>query len=283
MTDEYRFYLLRKRRSEDLILNAFRRLRRAGIEPILIKGWAAGRNYPQTVPRFSGDIDLAVVASDFDRAKDLIEAESIGGIDLHRELRHLDTLEWHSLFDNSELVDLDGEAIRILCAEDHFRVLCVHWLNNGGENRDRLWDIVYAIRNRPPEFDWSKCLDVVSPTRRRWIIMTVGIAHKYMALELDGIPFANEARKLPPWVTRLLEKEWKKNLEIRALESQLKHPVGLIRQIKKRIPPNPIQATIDCEGEFDSTRSRRIEYQIRNSIRRLMPHVRRVSSVLSGK
>jgi hypothetical protein len=283
MTDEYRFYLLRKRFAEGLILSAFRKLRRAGIEPILIKGWAAAQNYPETVPRFFSDIDLAVEASEYERARNLIEKENIGGIDLHRELRQLDTLPWARLFRNSELVGMEDEEIRVLCPEDHLRVLCVHWLISGGENRERLWDIVYAVRNRPEEFDWSKCLGVVNPTRRQWIIMTVGIAHRYMNLELEGIPFAEEAKDLPVWVVRRLEKEWAKNLEIRSLRSQLNHPIGLIRQIKKRIPPNPIQATVDCEGEFTMTRRRRFEYQIRHMIRRLIAVVRRVPHILSSK
>ncbi|MEP7147689.1 MAG: nucleotidyltransferase family protein [Acidobacteriota bacterium] len=278
LTDEYRFYLLRKRYAEELIISAFRGLRRNGIEPILIKGWAAARNYPESVPRFFGDIDLAVLSSDYERAGKLIEGENLGGIDLHRELRHLDTVDWPRLMSNSEIVDLDGESIRVLCAEDHFRVLCVHWLTNGGENRERLWDIVYAVRNRPAEFDWSKCLDVVSPTRRRWVIATVGIAHKYLDLELDGLPFADEAKILPTWLTRCVEREWARNHEIRGLETQLKNPRSLFQQILKRIPPNPIHATIDCEGEFSN--GPRIGYQFRNMLKRLLPSVRRVASAI---
>src|SRR5688572_27415441 len=175
ITDEYRFYLLRKRHGENLIVKAFRGFRRAGVEPVLIKGWAAARNYPEYTPRFFADVDLAVSASDFEKSKRLIEEEKLGGIDLHRELRHFDTVDWNRLVENSEVVDLDGEGIRVLSPEDHLRVLCVHWLTNGGESRERLWDIVYAVQNRPEGFDWSKCLDVTSPKRRQWIIATIGV------------------------------------------------------------------------------------------------------------
>lgn len=279
ITDEYRFYLLRKRYAETLICAAFRGFRQEGIDPILIKGWAAARNYPESKPRFFGDIDLAVSALDYKKAKDLIStAPGIGGVDLHRELRHLDTVDWSRLVSNSELVDLDGEQIRVLCPEDHLRVLCVHWLTDGGENRERLWDIVYAVRNRPPQFDWSKCVDVVSSTRRQWIVSTIGIAHRYMGLELEGIPFAEEAKKLPGWLTRCLEKQWARRVELRALESQIKYPRSFFRQVRKRIPPNPILATIDCEGDIGE--GSRIGYQIRNFFRRLMPSVRRISAAI---
>jgi hypothetical protein len=282
ITDEYRFYLLRKRVAEDFILSAFRGLRRQGIEPVLIKGWAAARNYPASKPRFFGDIDLAVSAADFIPATNLINAGSeLGGIDLHRELEHLDTVNWQRLMGNSEIVQLDGEGIRILCAEDHLRIMCVHWLTDGGERQDRLWDIVYAVRNRPADFDWSKCLDVVSENRRRWIITSIGIAHKYLDLDLDGLPFADEAKNLPTWLTRCLDKEWATGIEIRPLHTQLKNPLGMLRQIRKRIPPNPIQATINCEGDF--RKKSRIVYQIRDMFNRLMPGIKRISSTIVEK
>jgi len=280
INDEYRFYLLRKRLAEDLILRAFCALRREGIEPILIKGWAAARNYPAGKPRFFGDIDLAVSDSDYTKAKAVICAagHEIGGIDLHRELRHLDTVEWDQLFSNSEIVPLDEEKIRLLCPEDHLRIICVHWLTDGGERRDRLWDIVYAVRNRPAQFDWAKCLDVVSETRRNWIITAIGIAHKYLDLDLDGLPFADEAKMIPSWITRCLEREWGRNVEVRSLASQLKYPRNFFRQVRKRVPPNPIQATINCEGDFRSRT--RLGYQIRDMAKRLLPVVKDISSAI---
>jgi hypothetical protein len=283
LTDELRFYILHRRRAENHIVHAFRSFRKNGIEPILIKGWAAGRNYPPDVPRFFGDIDLAVAEADFAKARALIDDPElkIGGIDLHRELRHLDAVPWDRLIANSELADLDDIQIRILSPEDHLRVISVHWLNNGGEDRQRLWDVVYAVRNRPASFDWSKCLEVVSPTRRRWTIVTIGLAHKYLGLEIDDLPFADEARDLPGWLTECLEKEWEFGIDMRALESQLRNPSSFWRQLRKRIPPNPIQATIDCEGSFDART--RYGYQLRNFLRRLTPSVKRIAAAAFEK
>src|SRR5688572_14729936 len=102
MNDEFRWYLLKKKQTEVLILNTFRRLRHENIEPILIKGWAAARNYPNDKPRFSIDVDLAVAAADFEMAKTLLATPdySLTGVDLHRELRHLDPVEWPTLVSN---------------------------------------------------------------------------------------------------------------------------------------------------------------------------------------
>jgi len=283
MTDELRFYLLKKRLTEDLIVKAFKAFRARRIEPILIKGWAAARNYPESVPRFCADVDLAVSRQDYEAAQSMLTGSNpeVSGVDLHRELRHLDTVSWDILFSNSKLVDLDGESIRVLSPEDHLRVLCVHWLTNGGESRDRLWDIVYAVRNRPSNFDWSRCVDVVSKTRRQWIISTIALANRYLGLEIEDLPFNVDAASLPSWLIKCVEKEWGENVGSIALESQLKSPGSFIRQLRKRIPPNPIQATINCEGEF-SDRSR-FGYQMRDMLSRLIPSVRRVSGALAGR
>jgi hypothetical protein len=235
MTDDLRFYLLRKRLTEGLIVSAVRAFRAEGIEPVLIKGWAAARNYPEDVPRFSGDVDIAVSQADYESAKRMVIApkSQVSGIDLHRGLRHLDTVSWDILLSNSELVDIDGESIRILSPEDHLRVLCVHWLTNGGESRDRLWDIVYAIRNRPANFNWSKCLDVVSETRRQWIISTIALAHRYLGLEVEDLPFEVDADSLPSWLIECVEREWSQNVGAMPLESQIKSPIRFSSPVAK--------------------------------------------------
>ena len=281
MTDEFRFYLLKKRHAENLIVEAFQRFRAYGIEPILIKGWAAARNYPETVPRFWGDVDLAVSGRDYDKARSLVSGSDaeIKAVDLHRELRTLDTAPWERLFANSTLVDLDGQQVRLLCAEDHLRVLCVHWLINGGESRERLWDIAYAVSNRPADFDWSKCLDVVSESRRKWIVVTIGLAHKYLGFDLCDVPFKSEVESLPKWLTRCVEKEWELDIATAPLESQIRNPGEFLRQLRKRIPPNPIQATVNCEGDFDN--GTRVGYQVRDLFKRMMPSIRRVSAAIA--
>ena len=276
MTDELRWYLITKKKTEGLIASAFRRLREDGIEPVLIKGWAAARNYPDGKPRFLGDIDLAVAADDFERSKLLVEAPDSGiiGVDLHRELRRLDTVDWATLFANAELVAIDGEDVRVLAPEDHLRVMCVHWLTDGGESKERLWDIYYAVQNRPANFDWAKCLEVVEPNRRGWIIATIGLANRYLGLAIDDLPFAAEARCLPAWLTRCVEREWKSELPMRPMETVIDDAGSLMTEVRRRIPPNPIQATVNCEGVFDD-RSR-VPYQIRDLFMRARPSIKRV-------
>lgn len=279
INDEARWNLLQKKTQEIRVVQAFELFRKNGIEPILIKGYAAARNYPDSETRLSLDIDFAVAGDDFDRARQIETPEGIG-IDVHRELRHLDTLGWDDLFENSELIAIDGCQARVLRAEDHLRVLCVHWLTDGGSDKTRLWDIYYAVANRPPDFDWGRCLDVVTPHRRRWLVATVGLAHRYLGLDLSTTPIENEARDLPKWLVRTVEREWAAETKTRPLETAVFEPAMFVKQFAKRLRPNPIRATVEAEGDFDA--KTRVFYQIGNFLSRIRPTFRRISKTLRG-
>lgn len=278
INDEARWNLLQKKTQEIRVVQAFELFRRNGIEPVLIKGYAAARNYPDSETRLSLDIDFAVGAADFEKARQIETPEGIG-IDVHRELRHLDTLPWNDLFENSELTEISGCRVRLLRAEDHLRVLCVHWLTDGGWDKSRLWDIYYAIANRSHDFDWPRFLDVVTPRRRRWLVATVGLAQRYLGLDLTDTPIENEARDLPKWLVRTVEREWARERE-RPMETTVFEPAMFVKQFVRRLSPNPIRATVEAEGDFDA--KTRVFYQIGNFLSRIMPTLRRISKTLRG-
>ncbi len=283
MDNDSRWRLLFIKKLEVEVVEAFRLFRRAGVEPILIKGWAAARNYPDDKPRFYSDVDLAVSAADFEIAKRLLNTEdgSKIGVDLHCELRHLDTKAWDEVFKDSQEVDLAGTNIRVPSAEDHLRILAIHWLTDGGAPKDRLWDIYYAVQNRHAEFDWDLCLSSVSEVRQQWIIAAIGLAHKYLGLEIGDLPFAAEAKDLPAWLISALEKEWESSVPLKSLHTCLNDPKELFRQIKKRIPPNPIEATIEMDGRFDN-RSR-LKYQFGSILKRIRPSIKGIRVTLFKK
>lgn len=279
-TDEYRWYLLHTKHHEIKMRRAFELFRSRGIEPVLIKGWATARYYPLGKSRFFADIDLAVSHENYELAKRLCSLDEVKAlnVDLHDEFRHLDSLSWDTLFQRSEIVILDGVEIRILAPEDHLRIVCIHWLSDGGAFKEKLWDIYYAVESRPVTFDWDACLSGVSENRREWIITAIGVAHKYLGLRIDDLPFMDEAKTIPSWLERTVEKEWSSKVSLKPLHICLHDRKLLFRQILKRIPPNPIQATIEMEGRFGS--AIRIHYQIGSILRRLLPSWRRISNAV---
>lgn len=266
-TEDIRWYRLRSKVHEDRIKRVFTLFRAEGVEPVLIKGWVAALSYPVEVPRHFNDTDIAVSPIDYEKALQvcsLDEAQRMG-IDLHRGLRHLDSLTWSDLFENSRLISLDEVEIRVLRPEDHLRLMCVHWLTDGGAYKHRLWDIYYAVANRAADFDWARCLDVVSSTRRKWIIYTIGVAHKYFGLDIDDLPFKDEACQVPKWMTKCIESEWTSDIRLEPVAAQLHSTKRLLQQIWKRIPPNPIRATIELEGDLDART--RVSYQVKSFVK----------------
>lgn len=283
MSDLERWNLLQRRAQQVKSVRAVELLRSAGIEPILIKGVAASQFYPADQTRASIDTDLAVSDDDFEKANSLCRSAAATGlaIDLHRDLRHLDTVEWTNLFENSRLLVFEEGSIRVLRAEDNLRVLCVHWLTDGGVHKERLWDVYYCVANRPADFDWDRFLGVVSERRRRWMICTVGLAARYLGLDLSDTPIMAEAGQLPKWLTAAVEAEWASDVKPRPLEVSLNDSNVLMQQIKQRFRPNPIRATIEMEGSFDART--RFFYRLGNFFMRIPSSYRRVSGALRAR
>lgn len=275
INDQARWAILQRKIQGQRIARIFGLFRENDIEPVLIKGFAADRFYPPEVFRSSIDVDLAVSSDDFERASALAASTAAEGmaIDLHRELRHLDSLEWADLFEHSQLIAIEGCAIRVLRPEDHLRVLAVHWLNDGGVNREKLWDIYYLVANRPADFDWQRALDSVGEKRRRWIICAILLAEKYLGLDLSGTPLANESKQLPRWLTRSIEYSW--NVPTREVPLWLltKQPAEFLKQLRSRLLPNAVRATIEMEGDIDA--STRFFYRTGNFFQRLLPSLGR--------
>jgi hypothetical protein len=282
LDDSRRWNMLQHRRQQIFTVQAVELFRSEGIEPIVLKGVSAARYYPEGAYRISVDVDLAVAGEDFPKAERLLGAATIPGrVDLHRELRHLDTVEWNDLVANSVKLSLPEGEVRVLRPEDELRVLAVHWLTDGGTYKERLWDIFYLIDRRRPGFDWDRCLNVVDERRRRWIECVVGVTAKYLDLDLADTPLSGAAERLPTWLVRTIETEWAAEIKPIPLEAAIGDRRMLVTQLKRRLRPNPIYATIDCEGDLDART--RIFYQIQNGLRRIMPSYRRVRSVMEAR
>ena len=275
LENERRWRILKVRIAEENIKKAFQVFRENDIEPILIKGWAAAIEYPEKQQRPFSDMDLSVAPGQYDRAQALLEFGNVRNlnIDLHRGLRHLDTVEWEETLANSRLELIDEIPVRVLSREDHLRVLCVHWLTDGGAYREKLLDIFYILENKERSFDWEKCFAPIDDKRRGWIIKTIAVVHKYYPLDVSRIPFRNELDSVPVWLIRALEKEWASDRKLQPILGTLTTKNEFWKQIKKRFPPNAIEATVDMNGYFDE--SSRFYYQVGSVFVRLKPSMRR--------
>jgi len=280
VSDEERWNLLQIKAQEARAVRAIKLFRENETEPILIKGVAASAFYPKGELRACIDVDLAVSGEDYQGALQLVRSKAADGfaIDLHNELRHLDTVHWIDLFKNSRELYLEDYPVRILRPEDHLRVLIVHWLTDGGTDRQRLWDIYYAVDNRPPDFDWDRLLNLVSANRRRWIVCTLGLAHKFLGLDLEDTPVSREALDLPAWLVKTVEREWASDVRNEPLEMTLKDRSRFITQVRRRFRPDPIWATVQMEGSFDART--RFFYRVANFVKRIPSSYRRVITTI---
>ena len=202
-------------------------------------------------------------------------------VDIHCGPRALDSMPFEYLLQNSVKHEIGGAEVRVPCPEDHLRILCVHWLTDGGERKDRLWDIFWAVKNRPESFAWDKCLKVVSERRRRWIVCTIGLAHRYLDLPIDDLPFREQALDLPAWLTRAVEKRWRTGVTHVPIHKVLRDRKAFLQQMRKRFPPNPVMATINMEGNFDSFT--RIHYQAGHILKQALPSVHRIWRTISSR
>lgn len=270
-TDRDKIRQINYRVFEQKMADAFEALEKAGLEPLLIKGWAASRYYPNPWKRNMGDVDIVFKPEYVSEAEVFLQDFTNPAVDIHSGLRHHDTVPLDDLYENCRMEDCHGTPVRVLRVEDHLRVLCVHWLTDSGAYKDKLWDIFYAIEQHREIMDWDRCLNVVSPIRKGWIVCVIGLAHRYLGLDIEDLPFRNEIKKIPDWVEEALEREWQSPAMLLPLQQAFSDKRLLYRQILKRFPPNPLHASIMLEKPFDT--SPRVFYQIQNIFTRLKASV----------
>ena len=266
----YRFHTIQAAVRLDRIKRLFRHLRTADLDALLVKGWAVARLYPQPGLRPYIDLDLVLRPEDFLVWKELQAHLSDGDylIDPHRGFDKLDDLSTDELYGRSKLVNVDDVQIRVLCDEDHLRVICLHMLRHGALRPLWLCDIAALLASRSEDFDWDRCL---GKNRRRsdWIACSIGLAHQLLGVDVTGTPVERRARNLPKWLVPAILKQWEAPYPPwryhEPMEIYLRKPMGLFRGLKNRWP-NPIEATSSVNGPFNEWP--RLPFQIGNCILR---------------
>jgi hypothetical protein len=253
----YRLQALQVTIHERQIKKVFSLLRQAAVEPLLVKGWAAALLYPNMSLRPYGDIDLLVRPQHFKTAQAVLTSEEASEcwVDLHNRFSELDGRSADELFNRSRVVNLDGEQIRILAAEDHLALLAVHLLKHGAWRPVWLCDIAAAIESITDEFSWQTCFGSDS-TRADWISVAISLSKTLLRAEADSVPIQMNT-KIPNWLVRSVLKQWSNLFPANHLPIQppplMAENLGNVSKILKATRqrwPDPITATFKLNGSF---------------------------------
>ena len=272
LQDAYRLHSLQAALHEREIAEVLTLLRSAGVEPILVKGWAAARLYPEPGLRPYGDIDLCVAPKQYQAAAAALKGAKnpTYHADLHKGFATLDEQSWDELYGRSQVAKLGEIEVRVLPPEDHLRVLCVHLLRHGAWRPLWLCDVAAAVETRPADFDWDRCLG----RNRRvadWVACTIGLAHRLLRVPVDDTPVAARAKHLPRWLVPHVLKHWSAPFPDLyppqsyggPLIAYLRRRKGLLHALRRRWA-DPIEATITVKGPLNEWP--RLPFQIANYV-----------------
>lgn len=257
-------------------------LNSAGVEPVLVKGWAVARLYPEAGLRPYGDIDLCFLPNQHQKAVAVLESPDARkySVDVHEGFRKLDSLSLEELIARSEPARVGAATFRLLSGEDQLRILSTHLLRHSAWRPLWLCDIGAAVESRPANFDWERCL---GSDRREadWVACAIGLAHQLLEARVDDTPVAQRAKQLPGWLIPDVLKNWDQPFPERypplsylpPMATYLRHPAGVLRALRKRWP-DPIEATIRLRGPFNEMP--RLPFQIGNALLRITRFLTRV-------
>lgn len=253
LREAYRYNVLNAACGEAHIQRVVAALREAGVEPILVKGWAVARLYPEKGLRPYGDIDLCVDPAQYDRAKAALA--SLQGlrfsVDLdHDEVGPLDHRTWEELYSRSRLVHLGDAEVRVLSPEDHLRLLCIHLVKEGARRAIWLCDIALAVESRRTDFDWELCLGSLEP-QTSWVACSIALAARLLGADVSDTPVAGLVGRLPAWLEPSVLGQWGQPFRRPELPFawQLRRPASVPRALRNRWP-NPLEAMAATRSPF---------------------------------
>jgi hypothetical protein len=253
----YRLHTLEAAVHRRRILETVRAFQAAGLDPVLVKGWAMARLYPEEGLRPYADLDLYVRGEDAGAAA-AIALELAGRgcpVDIHRGWGRLDDRAPGVILERSASVALGGMAIRVLGLEDHLRLLCLHMLGHGAWRPLWLSDLGVALESLPSGFDWDRLL-WGERCRNDWVACALALAHVLLGASLEGAPAQVRERRLPRWLVPTVLKAWGSLSPAtpqgsrRPMFDYLWRPAGWLHALRIRWP-NPVEATIGVGGRFN--------------------------------
>jgi hypothetical protein len=228
----------------------------AGIEPLLVKGWAVARFYPEMGLRPYGDIDLCFRPQEYESAAAIMstpEGEKYN-VDLHRGVEKLDDESLDKLFARAQEIRVGETDVRALKLEDQLRILCTHLLKHGAWRPLWLCDIAAMVESLPANFDWGLCLGG-DRLQADWVACTIGLAHRLLGARVADTPVSQRAASLPKWLAPAVLKQWKWSRAIdhtppELMSISLRHLTHIPKALYQRWP-NPVRATFNLKAPFN--------------------------------
>ena len=217
---------------EQSIAEAFDRCRAAGVEPLLAKGWAVARLYPEPGLRPYGDIDLFVRPEEYATAETALAGFRPRRLllDLQRGFPDLADHPLQEVFAHSQVSECGGVQVRTVGPEDQLRHLCVHLLRHGAWRPLWLCDVAAAVESADVDFDWDYCLRG-RRQRTQAVVCAVGLAHQLLGARIEHTPLADRARRLPRWLVPAVLRQWGVRHELNALmATTLRRPAESCRR-----------------------------------------------------
>jgi hypothetical protein len=257
----YRYERLQDAVRERQTMQAFALLRGAGVEPLLAKGAAVARLYPERGLRPYGDIDLYVRPEQYDAAVAAIAAEWVGPVDLHRGIATLNDRSIDEIYARSQMIRLSDGEVRVLGPEDQLRHLCVHLLRHAAHRPLWLCDVAAVLESLPESFD-IQYLFRGTTRRAHWLACVLQLAHQLLGAQIDDRRLLGNAQDLPAWLIPAVFRQWqvgRGHFGSPPTAFFLRNPAGLVKALRRRWP-NPIQATVNLGGSFNNVS--RLPFQI---------------------
>ena len=246
--DESRKNAVAAAQHETAIAIAIPRLRAAGIDALVVKGWSLARLYPHPGCRPCGDLDLCVPVGKAIAAISLLaDIWSSCEIDIHEGIRDLPDRSWEEIVHHSLSVEVNGVSVHVPSWEDQLRLVALHLCRHGAWRPLWLCDVAVILESLPTTFDWSACLHG-DATRTAWLLCAIGLACELLGA-IPAVPLpTNISAKAPAWVTDTVLQNWSAGTigdshtrVRRPAMALLRRPWAAINGVRERWP-NPIEA-----------------------------------------
>lgn len=242
LKDLVRHQVLEAARFEAGLKSRLRAFREAGIDVLLVKGWAIARRYPNKGLRHYSDLDLVLDAAHRARAEQILLAHAYDRLDtdLHFSIPHVRGRDLEALRSRLVEIPLGDEVVRTLGDEDHVWLLALHALGHG------LWRSVWLVDlavmlEQPLDLDY-----LFAGPRGDAHAVKLALALAQRAIGAGGAV----QTELPRWLEPALYEQWGRGFVMYEPLTRVPSLNQLVDDARRRWP-NPIRATAQLGGPWN--------------------------------